>query len=211
MKKLYDGYKPIQTNYNGFRFRSRAEARWAVFFDVLAVRYLYEPEGFRLSDGTMYLPDFYLPDCNMWFEVKGVMDEIDQHKIEQLMFDTKKPVVVGYSDLSFEACDKWENGQYTRSEMNNSWLCQCRQCKRLWFMGNEGSYVCANCGCYTGDDHFEVLLNGMDPADSLNFVRIKRGIDKSKFRNIAEFAVYKARQARFEFDDAISRINYQNN
>ena len=53
--------KPIETNYNGYRFRSRTEARWAVFFDALAVRYEYEPQGYRLHDGTPYLPDFWLP------------------------------------------------------------------------------------------------------------------------------------------------------
>ena len=25
--------KPIETTYNGYKFRSRLEARWAVFFD----------------------------------------------------------------------------------------------------------------------------------------------------------------------------------
>ena len=38
--------KPIETYYNGYRFRSRLEARWAVFFDALGVPYEYEPEGF---------------------------------------------------------------------------------------------------------------------------------------------------------------------
>lgn len=50
--------KPIETFYNGFRFRSRLEARWAVFFDALGVRYEYEPEGFELPNGKYYLPDF---------------------------------------------------------------------------------------------------------------------------------------------------------
>jgi hypothetical protein len=39
--------------YNGYRFRSRLEARWAVFFDELGVAYRYEPEGFELG-GTRY-------------------------------------------------------------------------------------------------------------------------------------------------------------
>ena len=29
--------KPIQTEYGGFLFRSRLEARWAVFFDACGV------------------------------------------------------------------------------------------------------------------------------------------------------------------------------
>ena len=52
--------KAIETVYNGYRFRSRLEARWAVFFDALGIEYQYESEGFDVS-GTWYLPDFFLP------------------------------------------------------------------------------------------------------------------------------------------------------
>ncbi len=41
--------KAIDTEYNGYRFRSRLEARWAVFFDTLGMPYMYEPEGFDLD------------------------------------------------------------------------------------------------------------------------------------------------------------------
>jgi len=63
--------KPIETRYNGYRFRSRLEARWAVFMDALGIEYQYEPEGFDLGDGYYYLPDFYLPETKAWIEVKG--------------------------------------------------------------------------------------------------------------------------------------------
>src|ERR1022692_1636793 len=32
------------TQYNGYRFRSRLEARWAVFFNALHIKYVYEKE-----------------------------------------------------------------------------------------------------------------------------------------------------------------------
>ncbi len=62
--------KAIETIYKGHRFRSRLEARWAVFFDALDIRWEYEKEGYDL-DGLWYLPDFYLPDHKYWIEVKG--------------------------------------------------------------------------------------------------------------------------------------------
>jgi hypothetical protein len=64
--------KAIETEYKGYRFRSRLEARWAVFFDRLGIEWQYEPEGFVLSDETRYLPDFYLPRLafGTWAEVK---------------------------------------------------------------------------------------------------------------------------------------------
>lgn len=81
----------IETRYAGCRFRSRLEARWAVFFDALGIRWEYEPEGLvcskRLSDGSdpraefPYLPDFWLPDVvgvhggqGVWVEVKGSLN-----------------------------------------------------------------------------------------------------------------------------------------
>jgi hypothetical protein len=61
--------KAIETRYKGYRFRSRLEARWAVFFDTLGIPYRYEPEGYDL-DGLLYLPDFYLPKHKYYLEVK---------------------------------------------------------------------------------------------------------------------------------------------
>jgi hypothetical protein len=65
--------KPIETYYNGYRFRSRLEARWAVFFDAAGIKYQYEEQGFE-KDGQKYLPDFYLPELDVYAEVKGNRD-----------------------------------------------------------------------------------------------------------------------------------------
>jgi hypothetical protein len=60
----------INTSYDGNLFRSRLEARWAVFFNSLKIPYEYEKEGFSLSSGY-YLPDFWLPKQNYWIEIKA--------------------------------------------------------------------------------------------------------------------------------------------
>jgi hypothetical protein len=54
----------LETDYAGHKFRSRLEARWAMFFDAIGVKWEYEPEGYKLSDGECYLPDFWLPGFN---------------------------------------------------------------------------------------------------------------------------------------------------
>jgi len=69
--------KAIETVYNSYRFRSRLEARWAVFFDTLGVPYEYEPEGFELRGGNRYLPDFWLPTCDCWLEIKPQHEKPD--------------------------------------------------------------------------------------------------------------------------------------
>lgn len=86
--------KAIETVYNGYRFRSRLEARWAVFFDTLGIKYEYEPEGFQLPSGKMYLPDFrvkcwgcrgdiYDKPFDLYIEVKGRMTQYDADRIKE--------------------------------------------------------------------------------------------------------------------------------
>ncbi len=60
----------IPTRYAGCHFRSRLEARWAVFFDTLGIRWVYEPEGFVGAYGEQYLPDFHLPGLQMHTDPK---------------------------------------------------------------------------------------------------------------------------------------------
>lgn len=62
--------KPIETRYKGYRFRSRLEARWAVYFDTVRFEWEYEPEGFEVQPGVWYLPDFWFPGLKLWGEVK---------------------------------------------------------------------------------------------------------------------------------------------
>jgi hypothetical protein len=69
--------KPIETRYAGCLFRSRTEARWAVFFDALRLEWEYEKEGYPLKFGW-YLPDFYLPLIGVFFEVKGQRPTTDE-------------------------------------------------------------------------------------------------------------------------------------
>lgn len=78
---------PISTEYKGYKFRSRLEVRWAVFFDACGVDWEYEPEGFNLGDGLYYLPDFLLHGLegrcsgNLYVEVKRQMTDKDAQKI----------------------------------------------------------------------------------------------------------------------------------
>lgn len=60
----------IETEYKGYRFRSRLEARWAVFFDALGIPWEYEKEGYDLGEAGYYLPDFWLPEQGIWIEIK---------------------------------------------------------------------------------------------------------------------------------------------
>lgn len=65
--------KPVglECSYSGKVFRSRLEARWALYLDLLGIDWDYEPCHYKLSDTLYYLPDFYLPQHRIWVEVKG--------------------------------------------------------------------------------------------------------------------------------------------
>lgn len=73
--KSSNGMKAIETTWNGYKFRSRLEARWAVFFDKMGIAYEYEKEGFDLGGKAgWYLPDFWLPGLDLWLEIKPPME-----------------------------------------------------------------------------------------------------------------------------------------
>lgn len=80
--------KAIETVYNGYKFRSRLEARWAVFFDALKIRYQYEFEGFDLGEAGWYLPDFCLIEDRIYIEIKPALSLItleEKHKITAMI------------------------------------------------------------------------------------------------------------------------------
>lgn len=92
--------KAIQTAYKGYHFRSRLEARWAVFFDTLGIKYQYEPQGFECvsphneSEIVRYLPDFYLPDSGTWVEVKGGKISAKDARKMGIMLDYGSPLTM---------------------------------------------------------------------------------------------------------------------
>lgn len=84
--------KAIETVYNGYRFRSRLEARWAVFFDTLGFSYYYEMEGLNLGNGEYYLPDFYLPSLRLYLEIKPCLTDLDDWPSHPLLEDPSQEI-----------------------------------------------------------------------------------------------------------------------
>lgn len=74
----------IETIYKGRRFRSRLEARWAIFFDAIDIGWEYETEGFQIGD-SKYLTDFKLlsfgsTKVDLFVEIKPRKPSIDEVK-----------------------------------------------------------------------------------------------------------------------------------
>lgn len=92
--------RAIETPYRGYRFRSRSEARFAVFLDALGIRWDYEIEGYELGSAGRYLPDFWLPDLGIWIEIKGTDPTVEeQQKARALAMQSENPVYIFYGGM----------------------------------------------------------------------------------------------------------------
>lgn len=145
------GPKAIETHYRGCRFRSRLEARWAVFLDALGVRWVYEREGYDLGPAGWYLPDFWLPDLDSWLEIKPTTPKPDERakmlalaqatdKLVFVFFDCMPPRRVYDGDGFY--LDSVDYGQYHAP--GNDWdgmqaFGWCDSCRRAT-VGHEGSH-----------------------------------------------------------------------
>jgi len=121
----------IPTKYNGYKYRSKMEAKTAVFLDSLKISFEYEKEGYKLilpfsspneeRDEIFYLPDFYIPaqDCidECFIEVKGVTPSYDENeKAIALCLATKIPVIFVYGFPDMEKTFDHINGYIPSNE-----------------------------------------------------------------------------------------------
>lgn len=82
---------PLETRYAGCRFRSRLEARWAVFFDHLGIKWEYEPQGYAVGRNKQpYLPDFRLPELDTLVEVKGDTERLDPNLLVEFTRERRR-------------------------------------------------------------------------------------------------------------------------
>lgn len=186
--------KPIETVYNGYRFRSRLEARWAVFFDAAGINYQYEPEGFEFQDGTKYLPDFYIPSWDTYVEIKPITGNVFNEKAFNLACGLRKNVVLfaGEPFAQHESCGPLIRSQYTTSIYTANgdigfWAYDDAQ--------DTGPYTirrCRNCNAFVISDNFSPILHFGVETGNRCWERAGVG-DK-----IIDKAYLAARQARFE-------------
>lgn len=193
--------KAIETRYKGYRFRSRLEARWAVFFDALGIKWEYEPEGFVSDDGGMYLPDFYLPDVylrsykGVYIEIKprdtretmdAVFDKLyttscDLRYYMNLVLITGTPP--GESDLGLETYYEMCNEKFGGMDFPMVFVI-CHDCGGVKIEFPESNYMqCQLC-------------------ESHNVWRSGDGIKNDRFNNASNAA----RSARFEFGECGARV-----
>jgi hypothetical protein len=206
--------KAIETHYNGFRFRSRLEARWAVFLDSLKIEYTYEPEGYFLHDDSKYLPDFFLLNVRggMWIEIKplGIDISASLKKLEMLCTITDHPgllvagdpmgnVHIAEGDNTLWENDGWtivlkEGDEYQGCDAPYI-FCICPWCGKIGVeYDGRGARVCG----YRA--HFDTEE---DALAAIRHLGHHRADDKCYTGNhpLIYRAAEKARQARFEYGE----------
>lgn len=176
----------IETKYDGFHFRSRLEARWAVFFNTLGVQFEYEAEGFQ-DGATRYLPDFWLPVQKCWIEIKGPELSEDHFKKAIVAAKSTGRFVFLFRDCWGIECKNLEvtnTGNYV-SPSGDRDGCQsfgiCPQCDavcighfgshRITYTTEDGLFGIPDCGAEAkaGIDKHERLLRAFSAARSYRF------------------------------------------
>lgn len=94
--------RSLEAVYGGFRFRSRLECRWWIFWEALEEPAAYEPEAIDLGPFA-YQPDYWLSLFRAWVEIKGEMvtEEAGNLMIEkchQLAIQSGRPTILNFDD-----------------------------------------------------------------------------------------------------------------
>jgi len=165
-----NGLKVKPTAYNGYFFRSRLEARWAVFFDLAGIKYIYEPETYICENGEQYTPDFYLyesycrckEDKGVFLEIKPVnynlKDYLGRQDYEKRIGSAiqPKPLILICGDpvdaiVEIDRCDLEKYAQNENYQLSPWWddcmrFMYCNSCFTLKLEYNEGNYYeCPKC------------------------------------------------------------------
>jgi hypothetical protein len=129
--------KAIETEYKGYKFRSRLEAKWAAFFDYLEWKWEYEPIEF---DG--WIPDFVIYGKEpIYVEVKPVI-EFPQTVFEKIVKSgcNDEFLIVGQTfpismSSNYLPCIGWLAEKFPRTEptpnpihLKQGLLCSCDNC-----------------------------------------------------------------------------------
>lgn len=151
--------KAIPTDYRGVHFRSRLEAKWAAFFDLVGWRWEYEP-----IDLDGYIPDFILPFYEpMLVEVKPEVMERDlgKHAARISKSGWKSEALILGAAIFEESSwgqiglsgERGPNGELWFAE---AILHKCRNCNLTSFYNLTYTFTCRAKGCYDGDHYLDM-------------------------------------------------------
>lgn len=98
----------IPVRWNNTDFDSQTEARFAIFFHSLGIEWRREPQAYAFGNqpGDGYLCDYWLPQFEVWAEIKGPgFTDRQRWKCAELAVGTGYPVLMLFDQPAFKA---WE-------------------------------------------------------------------------------------------------------
>ena len=141
-----------EINYDGFRFRSRIEAQWYLFFNSLNIDVHYEPEtiSLALSSGKIcnYLPDYFLPDLDCYVEIKlsTCPTHEESMKCSLLATQTGKDVYLFYEPIGKKNANCYKYCAGTGAFVPQMRWVQCPKCSSF-SITHMGLVAAMKCGC----------------------------------------------------------------
>jgi hypothetical protein len=154
--------KAKRTLYKNIMFKSRLEAKWAIFFDELGIKWQYEPEYSDVECGCFriyYKPDFFLPDYELWVEVKPVdMKLISEGDFRKILGWTKmelemlvligEPRILADNNRAHYLCTYNPDRKKPLYVQPFARWCECPKCEKIDYrVGGGLPYSCKNT-CY---------------------------------------------------------------
>jgi hypothetical protein len=94
-------YQRLDSSF--IHLKSRGEKRFAQILDKFMIEWEYEKKGFHLIEtGELYFPDFYIPDLNLWVEIKYTIRERDLRKFRILERESKDTnlIALGFGNIN---------------------------------------------------------------------------------------------------------------
>jgi len=151
----------IPTIYNGVRFRSRLEARYAVFFDKIGWPWNYEA-----TDLDGYIPDFLIdfePGI-LLFEVKGMDEELDAAEFKIEMSGWRQEAVVASGQIEHSNVGRFLERSQNEFLWDGAELFFCLSCGKVSVRPAGGNWRCRVCGIGSrgGNEH----VGEFDPREA---------------------------------------------
>ena len=208
MERLYD-IKPKTTNYGEILYRSRIEAKWAVFFDSLGVEYEYEPYYEEVGTDHVtynYLPDFYLPNQEIFLEIKpGIPVELEKRKAAFWCKDIQDIIILFNIN---PPTDKLENGWLFHFPnikkipiiMKYYWWGECPKCGHIDIA--EYAYI-TSCGCFSPEYYNDLYIK-----EEISGKNLSKSLSRS-IRLMKAYSVSKNYQFKLGNNERVQKLKYQ--
>lgn len=118
------------------RFSTNLDQEWAEALDYFHISWCYHPMNLKNRDGTLYLPDFFLPEQGAFLHILSEQSMMTLYDIEKYQKYSQELCVVSRAMGSFFVLG---------AEESDSYIGRCRQCGKYFFT-SKSMKECPICG-----------------------------------------------------------------